>query len=232
MAANSKQASNDSSFKIVTGGLVAAIVLFAGITIVRGCAEKSADAKQQSEAAKRNVVAAKVLDGERAKIDKYAAIDKAKGTYKIPVAQAMKLVVKDARNYDGRKLVPAVEGDHNVATMDATFGPYVAPAAPTGPAPTTPLALGKQLYAAKACIGCHSLTGVKTVGPSFKGIFGKEEEMADGSKITVDAAYIKESLLEPNAKIVKGFAPAMPPYKGQLDDAQIAALVEFIKAQK
>ncbi len=91
---------------------------------------------------------------------------------------------------------------------------------------------GKQIYASKACIGCHSLDGTKMVGPSFKGIWGKMEELADGSTVKVDENYIRESLMAPSAKVVKGFNPVMPPFAGQLQDSEVNAVIEFIKSVK
>jgi cytochrome c oxidase subunit II len=91
---------------------------------------------------------------------------------------------------------------------------------------------GKRLYTQWGCNACHSVDGVKLVGPTFKGLFGREEEMADGSRITADENYIKESILVPGAKIVKGYAPVMPVFQGQLKDPQIEAIIAFIKEQK
>jgi cytochrome c oxidase subunit II len=89
---------------------------------------------------------------------------------------------------------------------------------------------GKQIYAQRACIGCHSLDGSKMTGPTWKGIYGAKREFADGTSGTADEDYLKESILEPNAKIVKGYAPnQMPSYQGQLDDEDITAVIEFIK---
>ena len=90
---------------------------------------------------------------------------------------------------------------------------------------------GKALYQQKACIGCHSLDGKPMTGPTFKGLFGRKEQTSAG-EVTVDEDYIRESILNPNAKIVNGYPPAMPPYAGQLDDTQIAAIIEFIKSVK
>ena len=91
---------------------------------------------------------------------------------------------------------------------------------------------GKKLYQQWGCNACHSLDGNRLVGPTFKGIFGREEELADGSKIKVDENYIKESILNPTAKVVKGFAPVMPVFQGQLRDPQIEAIIAFLKEQK
>ena len=91
---------------------------------------------------------------------------------------------------------------------------------------------GKALYQSKACVGCHSLDGSRLVGPSFKGLFGKNEELESGSA-KVDEDYLRESILEPNAKIAKSYpSGVMPTFKGQLTDEEILSLIEFIKAQK
>ncbi len=88
---------------------------------------------------------------------------------------------------------------------------------------------GKQLFAAKGCIACHSLDGNRLVGPSFKGVYGKTESTSAGD-VVVDDAYIKESMLTPMAKVVTGYPPAMPPMV--LDDVEVGSLILFIKAQK
>lgn len=98
-----------------------------------------------------------------------------------------------------------------------------------------PLAeVGKDLYSEKACMTCHSLDGSPKAGggPSFKGLWGKQETLADGSTVTVDENYLRESILVPNAKIVKGYQPVMPSFQGSLKENHVAGLIEFIKAQK
>lgn len=96
-----------------------------------------------------------------------------------------------------------------------------------------PLAdLGRQVYAQKACIGCHTLDGRPSVGPTWKGLWGKKV-MTDKGEFTVDEEYIRESILEPNAKKVKGFENAvMPPYAGTITEDEIRAVIEFIKTLK
>ncbi|MCG3173490.1 MAG: cytochrome c oxidase subunit 2 [Myxococcota bacterium] len=97
--------------------------------------------------------------------------------------------------------------------------------------PQPPVVVGEKAYV-QACAACHSVDGTPRVGPSFKGLFGKTEEFADGSSVQVDDNYLRQSIMEPNAKIVKGFAPAMPSFKGQLKDAQVDGLIEYIKTLK
>jgi cytochrome c oxidase subunit 2 len=81
------------------------------------------------------------------------------------------------------------------------------------------------------CNTCHSLTSTPLPGggPAFKDMFGRQETMSDGLSLKIDEAYIKESILFPQAKIVKGFPPIMPSFKGQLKDWQIDALIAYLK---
>lgn len=91
---------------------------------------------------------------------------------------------------------------------------------------------GRTLFGSKACVGCHSLDGTRTVGPTFKGLFGRTESLEGGGSAKVDEDYLRESILNPTAKIVAGFQPVMPPYAGQLSDDEIKAIIEFIKSVK
>lgn len=96
----------------------------------------------------------------------------------------------------------------------------------------TPAEWGSRLVQQYACTTCHTTDGTVLVGPSWKGVFGHTVELTNGQTVTADANYIRESILDPTKKIVKGFLPAMPPYKGQLDNKQINAIIEYIKTLK
>jgi cytochrome c oxidase subunit 2 len=92
---------------------------------------------------------------------------------------------------------------------------------------------GTQLYQEKGCIGCHSIDGTPRVGPTLKGLFGKTVTvMTDGKErsLTADEAYLRKSLLEPNADVVKGFPPIMPPEK--MTEDEIRELIRYIKELK
>lgn len=91
---------------------------------------------------------------------------------------------------------------------------------------------GKALFEQNACSTCHSLDGSIKTGPSFKGVWGSKVKLKSGKTVTVDANYVRESILHPQAKIVQGFPPVMPTFQGTLDDHQINALIEFIKKQQ
>jgi cytochrome c oxidase subunit II len=117
----------------------------------------------------------------------------------------------------------------------ATFDKYYAsgPVKLDSAAAAIPGAEGKLLVEQKGCIACHSADGTKMVGPSYKGIFGHKVVVeTDGKEreITVDDEYLKRSILEANADVVKGFPKgSMPDYKSQLNDEQVEKIIEYIK---
>lgn len=92
---------------------------------------------------------------------------------------------------------------------------------------------GQVLAAKFGCLGCHSIDGSKSVGPTWQGLFGSRVELSDGSMITADEAYLIESIVDPAAKVVAGFpVGVMPSFKDQLSEAQINDLVAYIKSLK
>lgn len=89
---------------------------------------------------------------------------------------------------------------------------------------------GEQLFAQSGCSTCH-LNDQQGRCPVLKGLYNKPVQLADGRTITADDAYIRESILEPNAKIVAGFEPnVMPNFKGQLSEEQTIQLIAYIKS--
>ncbi len=92
-----------------------------------------------------------------------------------------------------------------------------------------PAEWGKQLAQEYACNTCHSTDGSDMVGPTWQGLFGHDVQLSDGSTVTADENYIRESILEPNAKVVEGYPAVMNTYQGQLNNEQINAIIEYIK---
>lgn len=96
--------------------------------------------------------------------------------------------------------------------------------------------LGEKLYRKLNCYTCHSDDGTTKNAPSFKGLWEKNELLSDDTGVSVDANYIRESVLRPQAKIVKGFEPSkgivMPTYQGSIKDGEITAVIEYIKSLK
>ncbi|MBN2295844.1 MAG: cytochrome c oxidase subunit II [Pirellulales bacterium] len=95
-----------------------------------------------------------------------------------------------------------------------------------------PAEAGKVLYQRRGCFQCHSVDGTAGTGPSFKGIYGETHDMADGTTAVVDDNYIRQSILEPQAKVRSGFQPVMATYQGLVSDDDITALIEYIKTLK
>ncbi|MGD9653414.1 MAG: cytochrome c oxidase subunit II [Candidatus Dadabacteria bacterium] len=95
-----------------------------------------------------------------------------------------------------------------------------------------PAELGEKIYKEKGCNACHSIDGSTLVGPSFKGVFGHTVELADGSKVDADENYLRQSILEPQSQVVKGFQPVMPSFKGILSDDEVTAVIAYIKTLK
>lgn len=93
---------------------------------------------------------------------------------------------------------------------------------------------GEKLSNSKGCVACHSTDGNVKVGPTWKGLSGLTgHEMANGEKVTVDDNYLRDSILNPNSQIVKGYsAGVMPAFQGQLTEEQLTALIEYIKTLK
>lgn len=95
-----------------------------------------------------------------------------------------------------------------------------------------PAEAGKVLFTRRGCSQCHSIDGTAGTGPSLKGIYGKPQKMNDGKTVDADDNYIRESILDPQAKVVAGYQPVMSTYKGLVSDDEITALIEFIKTLK
>ena len=88
-----------------------------------------------------------------------------------------------------------------------------------------PAERGAELAQQRGCLACHSIDGTTGVGPSWKGMYGRTETLADGSTIEADAAYLSESIRDPSASMVQGFPPLMAAYPFNDDD--IDALIAY-----
>jgi cytochrome c oxidase subunit 2 len=92
----------------------------------------------------------------------------------------------------------------------------------------TPEGRGQALVVANGCAACHSINGAPGIGPTWFGLVGRQEAMTDGTVVTVDDAYLHESIKTPQAKIVAGFEnQLMPTY--DFTDEQIADIIAYLK---
>jgi glucose/arabinose dehydrogenase/cytochrome c2 len=91
--------------------------------------------------------------------------------------------------------------------------------------------LGQTLSVSMGCIACHSTDGSQEgrTGPTWKGLFGKDRQFTDGSIESANEFYLRDSMINPQSKVVKGFEPSMASYKGVLTKEQIESLVLYIK---
>ncbi len=88
---------------------------------------------------------------------------------------------------------------------------------------------GEKLFTQLACITCHQPNS-QGRGPVLNGLWGHRVALANGNTVTADAAYIRESILTPTAKLVAGYQPLMPTFQGQVSEEQLLALIEYIKS--
>jgi cytochrome c oxidase subunit II len=95
----------------------------------------------------------------------------------------------------------------------------------TGPLSVT----GEKIFAELGCSTCHR-TDTQGRGPNLQGVFGKPVQLEDGRTVTADENYVRECILDPGARRVKGFQPIMPTFQGLVSEEQVNALVAYIKS--
>ncbi len=123
---------------------------------------------------------------------------------------------------DGVDLSPAVAGPR-----------YEPPWVVGNTAPTQDLDLvevGERTASAQGCLRCHSVDGTPHLGPTWAGLYGSVIPLASGETVTVDGAYITESIMDPMVKMHRGFQPLMPSYLGKLRAAETAAIIEYMRS--
>jgi cytochrome c oxidase subunit 2 len=87
---------------------------------------------------------------------------------------------------------------------------------------------GRRLMEDEGCLSCHSTDGSEIAGPTFRGLYGHEVELADGTVVTADEAYLAEAIREPDKTMVKGYEPIMPPYP-HLSDGDVGAMIDYLR---
>jgi cytochrome c oxidase subunit 2 len=88
---------------------------------------------------------------------------------------------------------------------------------------------GEKLFHQFGCANCHHLNDQGQC-PNLRNLYGTEARLATGEMVTADAGYIRESIVNPRAKVVAGFEPIMPTFEGQLTEDQIFALIAYVRA--
>lgn len=96
-----------------------------------------------------------------------------------------------------------------------------------------PLAVrGERILKSAGCLNCHAVEGKEKIGPNFHGVYGSTVPLADGTSVKADEEYLRESIVDPGAKVVKGYPNVMPTYKTTLKPEEVEAVVEYMKTRK
>lgn len=107
-----------------------------------------------------------------------------------------------------------------------TYQPIVSNDPPGRPSP----ARGEALFAKLGCSACHTTDGSARVGPSLAKRWGTTVGLSDESRVTFDEAYVRESVLAPQARAQAGYPPSMPTFDGIVKDSQLADLAAYLRA--
>jgi cytochrome c oxidase subunit 2 len=90
---------------------------------------------------------------------------------------------------------------------------------------------GERLFRDKGCSGCHG--GNSDVrAPLLNGVYGGQVPLDDGTIVTADDMYIRDSILLPKKQVVAGFKPIMPTFQNQLSEDELFELIAYIKSLK
>ena len=90
---------------------------------------------------------------------------------------------------------------------------------------------GEKLFQQYGCSTCHLLDQPGRC-PNLRGVFGNPVKLADGTQVTADEAYVRESILNPGAKTVAGFEPIMPTFQGQINEEGLLQLIAYIRSSR
>lgn len=142
------------------------------------------------------------------------------------------MVVEDQASFDAwlaKQQTFAMTMAKTVPPMAAAPGTAATPTPETTVASGTDLIeQGRALAQSKGCVACHSVDGKPAVGPTWKGLYGSTQTFADGSSAPVDDAFLKTEIVDPHARLIKGYGPLMPPMP--VSDAEVAALTAYIRS--
>ncbi|MEO6196432.1 MAG: cytochrome c oxidase subunit II [Thermoanaerobaculia bacterium] len=93
------------------------------------------------------------------------------------------------------------------------------------------VASGADLFTSLACVSCHRASpGINQRGPNLEGVYNSQVKLADGRTVTADDNYVRESILNPFAKMVAGYDPVMPTFQGQVTEEQLTQLIAYVRS--
>ena len=92
---------------------------------------------------------------------------------------------------------------------------------------------GQQLVQQNGCSNCHSVSGAAGIGPTWHHLYESEVTLSDGSTVTADADYLRNSIISPNLQVVKGYYPnVMPNFSDVLDQTEVEDIIAYIQSLK
>ena len=98
-----------------------------------------------------------------------------------------------------------------------------------GPREQSMSAMGQTLFQSLSCHNCHRSDG-RGRGPALEGVYGKSVTLATGQRVIVDDNYVRESILDPLAKVVAGYTPVMPTFQGQINEDGLSQILAYVKS--
>ena len=96
--------------------------------------------------------------------------------------------------------------------------------------PQDPVTRGQELFQANGCDSCHSTDGQRKLGPTLRGFWGTRRSLADGSAVVADEGYFNESVLDPQARLVRGYGPSMPSYNDVVTTEELSVLAAYVRS--
>jgi cytochrome c oxidase subunit 2 len=97
------------------------------------------------------------------------------------------------------------------------------------PAPESLAAQGERAFHTRGCSGCHAPNST-IHAPLLDDIYGKRVPLSDGTFVSADEQYLRDSVLQPNKQIAAGFQPVMPTYQGQITEEELNAIIAYLKS--
>jgi cytochrome c oxidase subunit 2 len=91
---------------------------------------------------------------------------------------------------------------------------------------------GERILRNAGCLNCHAVDGKGKIGPNFRGLYGSQVPLEGGKSVTADEEYLRESIVDPGSKVVKGFPNVMPTFKTTLSKEDIDAVTAYLKTLK